>query len=150
MANNDKLKDKVSKIGKDLPPKQGEDHAKDAYEYAIDGKQAPSLAMAYDPIYDKVWELDDTATLMTEDYSKRFIAEYLQNKIRYERLRIFIAKWRSCEIRGMDVKDALGFKPTTPLGILQDQEELMDRYLRVLELRAAIDGIDLKRIKYRL
>ncbi len=130
-----------------------EDHFQDsfdAFKNIRNKNDEPSLAEQYDPIYDKVWELDDTATLMTGDYQKRFIAEYLQTKIRYERLRIFIAEWKSCDVRGMDIKDALGFKPTTPLGLLQDQAELMDRYLRVLELRAAIDGIELKRIKYRL
>ena len=146
MENAYKSKDKVKPTGEEIPPKKGKDHAKDAYEYAT----APLSKDEYDPIYDKVWELDDTATLMTEDYRKRFIAEYLQAKIRYERLRIFLAKWRACQLKDINIRDVVGFVPTTPLSVLEDQAEFMDRYLRVLEVRAAIDDIDLKRIKYRL
>ena len=80
-------------------------------------------------------ELTDTIELMlSSDYKDRFKAEYYQTKIRYHKLREMITKYEF----GM-----LDFEPTCPLTTLKNQADIMDEYLRVLEVRADIEGITL-------
>ena len=79
-------------------------------------------------------ELRDTIELMTSDkYEERLMAEYWQTKIRYEKLRVWIAKRRA--------NPALGI--TVPLFVITSQEEAMNDYLRSLEECAAYLGMDL-------
>lgn len=85
-------------------------------------------------------ELKETVELMTStDYKERFIAEYHQLKIRYEKLRDFNTKIRASEYTGIEPKHDV------PARILFDQEEVMNQYLRILELRAQIEGIELNK-----
>lgn len=80
-------------------------------------------------------ELKDTVGLMTsEDYVMRFIAEYLQLKIRYEKLMNMCLKWD---------RDELDFNPTCPREIYTEQLRYMFSYLCILEERAQLEGIDL-------
>lgn len=81
-------------------------------------------------------ELKDTIALMTsEDYRERFKAEYLQLKIRIEKLSAMLEKWDAGE---------LDFEPTCPKDLLEEQCNHMDDYRMTLERRARLEGIDLE------
>ena len=83
-------------------------------------------------------ELKDTVDLMnSEDYNDRLKAEYFQTKIRYDKLH---------KLHKMLVKRAAGtldFEPKCSVALLTEQKRYMGEYLRVLETRAEIEGIDL-------
>lgn len=81
-------------------------------------------------------ELKDTVALMvSDDYKQRFIAEYYQTKIRYEKLNTMIDKF---------YKNQLDFTPTCPIFILKLQRDTMLQYLAMLEKRAAYEEIKLE------
>lgn len=80
-------------------------------------------------------ELQDTVALMnSEDYKERFKAEYFQTKIRYDKLHKMLVK---AEAKTLD------FQPSCPLSTLISQKRCMGEYLKQLEIRAEIEGIDL-------
>lgn len=80
-------------------------------------------------------ELKDTVEMMnSSDYKERFKAEYYQTKIRYEKLHSMLIK---------NEAGVLDFKPTCQVAKLVEQKRYMGEYLRMLEIRAAIEGIDL-------
>ena len=80
-------------------------------------------------------ELKDTIELMnSNDYKERFKAEYLQTKIRYEKLHKMTVKYEA---------GTLNFEPSCSLEILKEQKSYMGNYLRMLEIRAEIEKIDL-------
>ena len=80
-------------------------------------------------------ELKDTITLMqSDDYKDRFKAEYFQTKIRYDKLHKMLIK--------LDA-GTLDFKPTCSKIVLLEQKRHMGEYIRSLQLRAEIEGIDL-------
>lgn len=80
-------------------------------------------------------ELKGTVDLMlSEDYKERFVAEFMQLKIRYERLRAMLDKWDEGQ---------LNFEPTCPRELYDKQIEGMETYLDVLSDRAEIEGIEL-------
>lgn len=82
--------------------------------------------------------LEDTIELMkSDDYKERFIAEYLQTKIRYNNLHRMIVKMEA---------GTLEFTPDTSILILKNQKSFMGQYLNQLEIRAEIEGIPLPRI----
>ena len=77
--------------------------------------------------------LNDTLPLMvSKDYKERFIAEYMQTKIRYNRLHRVIVRYEA---------GTLDFKPTCPLALLKEQAAAMGAYLFALEKRAELEGI---------
>lgn len=80
-------------------------------------------------------ELKDTIELMqSSDYKERFKAEYQQTKIRYDGLHKMLVKWDAGK---------LGFTPACPKALYLEQKRYMGEYLRVLEVRALQEGIDL-------
>ena len=82
-------------------------------------------------------ELNDTIDLMnSSDYKERFKAEYMQVKIRYEKLKSFCNKIESAEITGKEPP-----KLDCPVSLLRDQQRAMGNYLHILELRAEIENI---------
>ena len=91
-------------------------------------------------------ELQDTIGAMCSDnYKARFMAEYYQTKIRYEKLKKFNTK-----IEASDRVLCFGEKPKLeapkhdcPIELLTEQQNVMGRYLHILEVRAVIEGIDL-------
>ena len=88
-----------------------------------------------------VFNLEGTALGMTSpDYKQRFITEYLQTKIRYEKLKNLNNKYLTTKETG---KDHLGFKPSCPLELLVRQQRFMGEYLACLEQRAVIEDIEL-------
>ena len=85
--------------------------------------------------------LSDTVDLMqSTDYSDRFVAEYIQTALRYERLKEFITMIEAAE-QWMYSDDMIDHD--CPLELLQKQQKAMGEYLHVLELRAKIEDIDL-------
>ena len=91
-------------------------------------------------------ELRDTTKLMTStDYRERFVAEYWQTKIRYEKLKAFNTKIEAAQrIRFSEVENKLK-EPIhdCPADILVEQQHILGEYLHILEIRAVIEGIDL-------
>lgn len=80
-------------------------------------------------------ELLDTVKLMeSDDYKERFKAEYLQTKIRYDKLLKMIVKYES---------NTLDFEPSCSIELLKKQASIMGQYLYCLEMRAGIEGIEL-------
>lgn len=83
-------------------------------------------------------ELKDTVELMiSTDWKDRFIAEYLQAKIRYEKLHKLIVK--------RDVGKH-GFNTPIPFKSWKAQARYMGMYLYELEKQAEIHGIDLPKV----
>ena len=84
-------------------------------------------------------QLRSTVTLMnSEDYKDRFIAEYHQTKIRYEKLKDFNNRIEVAQILGKEEP-----KHDCPFHLLRNQQRVMGEYLHLLELRANIEGVDL-------
>lgn len=80
-------------------------------------------------------ELKDTVEFMnSDDYVERFKAEYLQTKIRYDKLHKMLIKYEA---------GTLNFTPKCSIEILKEQKAYMGNYLRMLEVRAEIEDIDL-------
>jgi len=80
-------------------------------------------------------ELKHTISLtLSSDYKERFIAEYFQVKIRYQKLIAMCNKWD---------EGKLEFTPTCPRSLYADQLGYMQAYMSVLEERAKLEGIDL-------
>lgn len=80
-------------------------------------------------------ELKDTVALMnSEDYKDRFVAEYMQTKIRYEKLKKMTTKYEA---------GTLKFEPKCDLALLKNQQTSMGHYLHFLEVRAEIEGINI-------
>lgn len=82
-------------------------------------------------------ELKDTIKMMnSDDYKERFVAEYQQTKIRYNKLHNMLVKAEA---------GRLNFTPTCPLNLLLHQQAAMGEYLYCLEVRAQIEGVELTR-----
>ena len=80
-------------------------------------------------------ELKDTVAMMgSADYKERFVAEYAQLKIRYDKLYAVLEKYAA---------DKLDFKPTCPIEILYEQLDHMEAYLNILKIRAKYEDIEL-------
>ena len=83
-------------------------------------------------------ELHETVSMMnSSDYKERFKAEYLQIKIRYEKLHKMTIKYEA---------NKLTFTPHCSLELLNEQKKHMGMYLHCLEVRAEIEGISLENI----
>lgn len=82
-----------------------------------------------------ITELKDTVELMqSEDYKKRFKAEYYQLEIRLDKLTTMLEKWD---------KGELNFTPTCPRELYDQQVNGMVDYLNALRLRAELEHVDL-------
>lgn len=80
-------------------------------------------------------ELKDTVALMSSaDYKERFKAEYLQLKIRRDKLKAMVDKWDA---------GTLEFTPTCSRDIYGFQLYVMDGYLDILRHRAELEGVEL-------
>ena len=83
-------------------------------------------------------ELRDTAVGMTsDDWKERFKSEYLQTKIRYQKLQKICVKY---------IAGTLDFDLKCPIHLLEEQKLYMGRYLNSLEIRAELEGIDLEEV----
>lgn len=82
-------------------------------------------------------ELKETIESMCSDnYKERFVAEYHQVKIRYEKLKNFCNKIEVETMLGKEVT-----KHDCPLELLREQQKYMGLYLSILEKRALIENI---------
>ena len=80
-------------------------------------------------------ELKDTIEMMnSSDYKERFKAEYYQVVIRLNKLFTVLSKYYA---------GTLEFQPSTPIDVLKAQYSIMDAYLKILELRAVSEHIEL-------
>lgn len=79
--------------------------------------------------------LNETIEMMNSaEYKERFRAEYLQTKIRYDKLDEMTVKYEA---------GTLNFTPTCSLDLLKEQKKHMGCYIRCLKIRAEIEGIKL-------
>lgn len=69
------------------------------------------------------------------NYKDRFITEYKELKSRLDKLHKMIIKYEA---------ETLDFEPDCPIEVLEDQEYYMREYLKVLEIRAEIEKINLE------
>lgn len=80
--------------------------------------------------------LEDTIEMMqSEDFKERFKAEYYQLKIRMERLKSMLDKYRD---------GTLNFTPKCSYELLYEQYVYMKDYMVILVQRASIEDIDLE------
>lgn len=81
-------------------------------------------------------KLKDTIELMnSKDYKERFKAEYLQAKVRYDKLDAMTVKYEA---------GTLNFTPSCSLELLKEQKKYMGNYIRILKIRAEIEKINLE------
>ena len=73
--------------------------------------------------------------MLSPDYKERFKAEYKQTKIRYDKLHAMLVKADAGKLE---------FEPTCPLDLLRRQAQAMGQYLYCLEVRAQMEGVELK------
>ena len=85
-------------------------------------------------ISEKIQFKDTVAMMNSGDYSERFVAEYIQTKIRYEKLHDLIVKYDAGNI---------GFEPSCTIDLLKSQKAAMGQYLYWLEVRAEVEDVDL-------
>ena len=91
-------------------------------------------------------DLRDTVDAMcSDDYKARFMAEYYQTKIRYEKLKKFNTKIEAARNMAYTIgKYKCPMPPhDCPDELLREQQSVMGNYLHLLELRAEIEGIEL-------
>lgn len=69
------------------------------------------------------------------NWKERFVQEYKELKERYNKLHRMVIKYEA---------GTLDFTPNCSLGLLKEQEMYMGDYLRILEIRAEIEDIDLE------
>ena len=75
----------------------------------------------------------DTVEMMfSDDYKKRFVAEYVQTKIRYKKLHRMTTKYEA---------GTLDFEQQCSLELLKEQKMHMGNYIHTLEVRAEIENI---------
>lgn len=106
---------------------------------------------------------ETTSLMLSADYKVRFIAEYAQTKIRYEKLKHLLTRWEAFDEKEKNAPAGtlifgyterlerwLGFVPSCPYSVLREQQHQMGLLLHTLELRAAMEGIDLKLVTIKL
>ena len=79
--------------------------------------------------------LNETSDMMnSDDYKKRFQAEYYQLKIRLDGLNSMLDRWD---------KGELNFNPICPKSLLKSQSIIMEKYVEILEARAKLEKVEL-------
>ena len=82
-----------------------------------------------------IFSLESTIPLMqSKDYKDRFVAEWAQTKIRLSKLNRMLQRYYD---------GTLDFTPTCPVQFLEKQTFAMERYVKVLEMRALVEKIKL-------
>lgn len=85
-------------------------------------------------VTDKTYtDLSETVEIMSSpDYKIRLVAEYVQTKIRYEKLHNLIVRYDA---------NKLDFEPLCPIDILRQQKQTMGQYLYSLQVRMCMEDI---------
>lgn len=92
-------------------------------------------------------KLEDTINLMnSSDYKERFMAEYWQTKIRYEKLKTFLTKIEAADLTRYRTNAVEEPKHDCPYDLLRSQQQAMGEYLHILEVRAVMENIDLNQV----
>ena len=78
---------------------------------------------------------NEQKSIERNSYKDRFITEYKELKSRLDKLHKMIIKYKA---------ETLDFEPDCPIEVLEDQEYYMSEYLKVLEIRAEIEKINLE------
>lgn len=91
---------------------------------------------------------ETTQLMLSPNYKDRFKAEYVQTKIRHERLGALLVKIEAANRTAFadPEKGEISVKMPPhdcPEHLLRDQFCAMREYLNILEVRAVIEGIDL-------
>lgn len=73
--------------------------------------------------------------MLSNDYRDRFVAEYQQTKIRYEKLHAILRKYYAGKLK---------FTLDSPAWLLEQQLDTMRAYLDILEARSKQERIDLE------
>ena len=81
--------------------------------------------------------------MLSANYKERFKAEYIQTKIRYEKLKAFCNKLEATDRSQYGGKRVFAPDHDCPFEMLREQQEVMGHYLHILEVRAVIEGVDL-------
>lgn len=82
---------------------------------------------------------DTVEKMISLNYKDRIIAEYQQTKIRYEKL-----KNLNNQIEAAEMTSSAGPNHTSPTFLLREQQRVMGEYLHLLEVRAAIEEVELE------
>lgn len=69
-----------------------------------------------------------------EEYKQRMVKEYTELKERYTKLHRMLVKHDAGKLE---------FTLNCPIDLLRQQESIMEEYLYALEVRAAIEGVEL-------
>ena len=81
---------------------------------------------------------DTVGKMLSKDYKDRMWAEYWQTKIRYRKLNAFTNRIEAARLQGKPEP-----QHSCSYDLLRKQQSIMGEYLHVLELRFAIDGLDI-------
>ena len=81
---------------------------------------------------------DTIGKMLSKDPKDRMWAEYWQTKIRYRKLRAFANRIEAARLQGKPEP-----QHSCSYDLLRKQQSIMGEYLHVLELRLAIDGMDI-------
>lgn len=97
-------------------------------------KNDMSFGQTIGGVTDKTYtDLSETVDIMNSlDYKVRLVAEYVQTKIRYEKLHNMLVKYDA---------NKLDFEPTYPVELLRKQTGVMGSYLYTLETRMEMEGV---------
>lgn len=134
------LEKKIEKIAKGLSEEYSQDdeimiNKKDILYEVAHRACTDILEKVQEEKTKEMMELKDTVALMlSDDYKDRFFAEYIQTKIRYEKLKAMNTK----RLAGV-----LDFEPKCSIDILRKQQSIMGQLLEMLEVRAYIEEIPL-------
>jgi len=92
-------------------------------------------------------ELKQTIDLMgSKDYKERFVAEYWQTKIRYEKLKHLNNVIEAADHTQYMERSIVEPAHDCPVYLLHKQQEVMGEYLHILEVRAVIEEINLEEV----
>ena len=81
---------------------------------------------------------DTIGKMLSKDPKDRMWAEYWQTKIRYRKLKAFANRIEAARLQGNPEP-----QHSCSYDLLRKQQSIMGEYLHVLELRFAIDGLDI-------
>ena len=87
--------------------------------------------------------IQTTDLMLSQDYKERFVAEYWQTKIRYEKLKHFNNIIEAASLTEGYERSIVEPIHDCPWHLLREQQEAMGHYLHTLEVRAVIEEIDL-------
>ena len=81
---------------------------------------------------------DTICEMLRKEYKDRMLAEYWQTKIRYRKLKAFANRIEAARLQGKPEP-----QHSCSYDLLRKQQSIMGEYLHVLELRLAIDGLNI-------